>query len=164
MEVNRLFFAKFALFSAQILCMILCIWSLLVTKVIAAMPDTAESIYIWPVQQGTVIGEYRPDHSGIDISGAMGTPIYAARSGIVSHLECDHLLGYSIMLQHYDGSRSLYAHNRRLLVKVNQTVHQGEIIALLGNTGSSPQPNLHFEIHDKGDRPINPLLLLPHRP
>ena len=103
-------------------------------------------------------------HKGIDVANNVGTPIVAARAGRVAFSGWhEGGYGYLVTLAHPDGSRSLYAHNSRLTVKVGQEVQQGELIAHMGSTGRSTGPHLHFEIHPPGSGAINPLQLLPPR-
>jgi murein DD-endopeptidase MepM/ murein hydrolase activator NlpD len=71
--------------------------------------------------------------------------------------------GYLVELRHPDGSRSRYAHNSRILVRVGQVVNQGTVISQMGSTGRSTGPHLHFEILPPGRGAVNPLQFLPAR-
>jgi murein DD-endopeptidase MepM/ murein hydrolase activator NlpD len=103
-------------------------------------------------------------HKGIDIANNVGTPIVAAKEGVVSFSGWHSGgYGYLVTINHADGSRSLYAHNSRLLVQVGEPVEQGQPIAQMGSTGRSTGPHLHFEIHPAGRGAVNPLALLPQR-
>jgi murein DD-endopeptidase MepM/ murein hydrolase activator NlpD len=103
-------------------------------------------------------------HKGIDVANNVGTPIVAAKSGRVTFSGWDDGgYGYKVLVQHEDGSQSLYAHNSRLAVRVGQTVEQGQLVSYMGSTGRSTGPHLHFEIHPPGRGAINPLQLLPPR-
>jgi len=103
-------------------------------------------------------------HKGIDIANNVGTSIVAAKEGVVSFSGWHSGgYGYLVSISHADGSRSLYAHNSRLLVQVGETVAQGQPIAQMGSTGRSTGPHLHFEIHPPGRGAVNPLALLPQR-
>jgi murein DD-endopeptidase MepM/ murein hydrolase activator NlpD len=103
-------------------------------------------------------------HRGIDMANNVGTPILAARTGrVVFSGWHDGGYGYLVTLQHPDGSRSLYAHNSRLMVSNGQEVRQGTVIALMGSTGRSTGPHLHFEIHPPQSGAVDPLSLLPPR-
>lgn len=119
--------------------------------------------FVWPTR-GTITQEYRQGHRGIDIAGAMGTPILAAKGGEVVYAEWDSLgLGNAIKLKHADGTYTVYGHNQRLWVRKGQRVQQGEAIAAMGSTGNSTGPHLHFELR-LGDRPrrwLDPLDRLP---
>lgn len=119
------------------------------------------SLWQWPVS-GKVERYFSSDglSKGLDISGAIGTPIHSARAGQVIYAG-SRLKGYGklIIIRHDDVYLSAYAHNRVILVEEGQAVKQGDIIAELGMTGTQ-SPRLHFEIRRAG-KPINPLELLP---
>ena len=66
-------------------------------------------------------------------------------------------------MSHADGESTRYAHNSRLLVKKGQVVPQGARISLMGSTGRSTGPHLHFEIRRSGGAAVNPLSKLPTR-
>ncbi|MEB3320262.1 MAG: M23 family metallopeptidase [Cyanobium sp.] len=123
--------------------------------------------WIWPTQGVFTSGygwRWGRMHRGIDVANNVGTPILAARTGrVVFSGWHDGGYGYLITLEHPDGSRSLYAHNSRLMVSNGQDVRQGTVIALMGSTGRSTGPHLHFEIHAPGDGAANPLQFLPPR-
>lgn len=96
-------------------------------------------------------------HIGVDIAGENGTPVRATADGIVVFAGWTNNMGYVIILQHEFGFSSLYGHNERNLVDVLQKVKKGEVIALLGDTGTiSSGPHLHFEIWKNG-QPQDPL-------
>lgn len=87
----------------------------------------------------------------VDISNSVGTPIYAAADGVVEKAGWNNGgYGYMVEIRHIDGSLTRYAHNSRILVRIGQQVRQGETIALMGSTGFSTGPHLHFEIHKAG--------------
>ena len=96
-------------------------------------------------------------HDGIDIAGKKGTKIRAAEAGRVVHSD-DSLAGYGhmVILKHASVYSTVYAHNRRNLVKVGQFVQRGEVIAELGDPGQTTAPHLHFEVRRDG-RPADPL-------
>ncbi|MCX7204692.1 MAG: M23 family metallopeptidase [Proteobacteria bacterium] len=89
-------------------------------------------------------------HEGIDFVGDSGTPIMAAASGKVSFAALHPQYGNMIDLDHGNGITSRYAHASKLAVKVGEQVNAGQTIALLGSTGRSTGPHLHFEIRYKG--------------
>lgn len=95
------------------------------------------------------------NHYGVDWATPTGTTIYASSGGTVTRAGWSSSYGYCVYIQHPDGVETRYAHNSRLLVKVGQTVKQGEAIALSGNTGDSFGAHLHFEIRVNG-KPIDP--------
>jgi LysM repeat protein len=125
------------------------------------------STWIWPTTGVFTSGygwRWGRMHRGIDMANNVGTPIMAARTGkVVFSGWHDGGYGYLVTLQHPDGSRSLYAHNSRLMVSKGQDVRQGTVIALMGSTGRSTGPHLHFEIHPPGDAAVDPLSVLPPR-
>lgn len=98
----------------------------------------------------------RKFHTGIDISGSKGTPVYATGNGIV--VQKGYCSGYGnfIEIQHTGGFRSFYAHLNRTLVNVGDPVGMGKHIAYVGNTGLSTGYHLHYEIR-KGNYFLNPL-------
>lgn len=101
-------------------------------------------------------------HGGIDIAAASGTPVRAARAGVVSRAEWGGAYGYVIYLEHGDGSQTRYAHLSRFVVEVGSVVAQGQAIGEVGSTGASTGPHLHLEIRFSG-RSVDPLGYLPRR-
>ncbi|NOX36164.1 MAG: peptidoglycan DD-metalloendopeptidase family protein [Calditrichaeota bacterium] len=109
---------------------------------------------------GFISQEYSPPtHYGVDIVAAEGTPIQAAADGIVLFSGWTYHDGNVLILQHDRGYFTYYKHNLRNLVFPHQIVKQGQVIALLGNSGESSGPHLHFEIW-RGGFPIDPLKLV----
>ena len=100
-------------------------------------------------------------HKGIDILAPQGTPIVAAKSGVVIY-EGNSIPGYGnlIIIDHGKGLATLYGHHKKNLVRVNQNVRQGETIALVGMTGRATAPHLHFELR-KNTVAIDPMPYLP---
>ena len=95
-------------------------------------------------------------HNGLDISARMGSPIIAPADGVVSSIGKDYGFGTLITISHGYGLKTKYAHLSKVLVKNGQAVKRGQKIALMGNTGRSTGPHLHYEVHLKGV-PVNPL-------
>lgn len=95
-------------------------------------------------------------HKGIDITGRLNDPIYAAKSGKVVY-SGEGLRGYGklIIIKHDETFLSAYAHNHTLLVKEGDQIQQGAQIAKMGNT-DSPSVKLHFQIRKNG-QPVDPL-------
>jgi len=97
----------------------------------------------------------RAFHSGIDFPAPQGTPIYASAGGKVVVAGWHHDYGNKIEIDHGNGLVSRYAHAYKLLVKVGDVVSPGQKIALVGTTGRSTGPHLHFEILENGQF-VNP--------
>ncbi|SFH31408.1 Peptidase family M23 [Desulfotomaculum arcticum] len=129
----------------------------------------AEGVYIWPSAAsdyvtsffGTrlhpVLGIYKT-HNGIDIGAGYGTAILAAADGVVTTAAYD-AGGYGnyLIIDHGNGNMTLYAHMSQMSAGVGQTVKQGQTIGLVGSTGLSTGPHLHFEVYVGGTR-VDPLL------
>ena len=95
-------------------------------------------------------------HQGVDFAGTAGTRVLAVADGIVSHAGLDGGYGRLVEITHGNGYVTRYAHNAKLLVEAGQTVKRGDPIALMGSTGRSTGPHLHFEVLRDG-KPVNPL-------
>ena len=115
----------------------------------------------WPVRGKIILGfGKRPDgghNDGINVSVPMRTDIHAAEAGRVAYAG-NELKGYGnlVLIRHADGWVSAYAHADQLLVRPNDEVRRGQVIAKAGMTGSVDQPQLHFELR-QGSRPVDPL-------
>lgn len=96
-----------------------------------------------------VDGEYK-FHNGVDIGGQMGEPIGAFAAGTVEYIGENDDHGLYLQIDHGNGVKSFYAHCSKLLVSQGQTVAAGETVALVGSTGVSTGPHLHFEIKCAG--------------
>ena len=95
-------------------------------------------------------------HYGVDIGAPAGSAVLAARDGTVLYAGSAYRgYGKLVILDHGDGYRTLYAHNRQLLVRAGRSVRRGDIIARVGSSGNATGPHLHFEIR-KNDRPLDP--------
>ena len=94
-------------------------------------------------------------HSGVDLAGSEGTPIYAARSGTVTTATYNGTCGYYVTINHGDGYSSSYLHMTGYTVKVGQKVSRGQVIGYMGSTGVSTGPHLHFSIYYNGST-VNP--------
>jgi murein DD-endopeptidase MepM/ murein hydrolase activator NlpD len=102
-------------------------------------------------------------HTGLDIEAPIGAPVMAAADGVVALVATStdghgHTTGYGtyIMIAHARGYYTLYAHLSKALVSAGQLVHQGQVVGLVGVTGNSTGPHLHFEIRLNG-RFLDPL-------
>ncbi len=89
-------------------------------------------------------------HKGMDISTRMNAPIVAPADGIVSKVYYDRGYGRILVLKHGYGIKTRFAHLNKVLVKKGQYVKRGETVALVGNTGRSTGPHLHYEVHLNG--------------
>ncbi|MBV6494138.1 MAG: hypothetical protein LDLANPLL_02164 [Turneriella sp.] len=85
-------------------------------------------------------------HSGIDIGAMMKTPIHAAADGIVAFAGNAGSYGNMVLLRHKNGLFTVYGHASKLIAKKGQFVKRGQKIALVGSTGASTGPHLHFEV------------------
>jgi murein DD-endopeptidase MepM/ murein hydrolase activator NlpD len=135
-----------------------------IEKLIASIPAIQPVDFHDLRRIGSLFG-YRTDpfykvskfHEGIDFAAAVGTPIYATGDGIVS-VAAYNSGGYGneIEINHGFSYETKYAHLSKIKVKVGQRVKRGEIIGLMGNTGKSTAPHLHYEVHKAGI-PVNPI-------
>ncbi len=93
-------------------------------------------------------GLHGPGHRGIDIGAPKGTPIYAAAGGVVliAHPGWSGGYGNMVILQHTNGTKTLYGHMSKIGTHTGDSVKQGEIIGYVGSTGHSTGPHLHFEV------------------
>lgn len=105
------------------------------------------------------ITKVRAFHTGLDIAAPLGTKIKAAYNGTVSRTGEDSRSGKYIYLSHSNGLETLYCHCSSILAEKGAKIRQGETIALVGSTGWSTGPHLHFEIHKNGER-IDPMPFL----
>ena len=131
------------------------------------LPPTGSG-YQWPLPAGnlklTSAFGYRMhpidlvphSHTGIDVAAAGGTPIYAAKGGQVIMSVYGSGVNWSygnfVVIDHGDGTTTLYAHMSRRAVSEGQLVSQGQTIGYVGNTGNSKGNHLHFEVRVNGQR------------
>ncbi len=92
------------------------------------------------------IKKVNKEHDGVDIDSSKGDPILASAAGIVEFSGYSNGYGYNVIIDHGNGYRTLYAHSSKLLVKKGDRIDKGQKIALVGSTGLSTGPHLHFEI------------------
>jgi murein DD-endopeptidase MepM/ murein hydrolase activator NlpD len=134
--------------------------------------------FIWPEPHAQISQPFGPTalvleppydgyphfHTGIDLVEPFGSPIYAADDGVVA-LVGNSSTGYGryVVIAHSGGLDTLYGHLSLALVKVGQSVSQGQPIGLEGSTGNSTGPHLHFELRIN-QRPVDPRLYLPPGP
>lgn len=111
-----------------------------------SIPSPITSLFGWRVHP--IFGDRR-FHTGTDLGAPEGTPVIATQDGEV-HV-ADYLGGYglTVILRHAEGSlETRYAHLSRILVRPGETVKQGEVVGLVGSTGNSTGPHLHFELRE----------------
>jgi murein DD-endopeptidase MepM/ murein hydrolase activator NlpD len=102
-----------------------------------------------------ILKEYR-HHDGIDLTAPGGTNIYATADGVVVQARyTSGGYGRKILIDHGFGYKTLYAHCQKILVEPGQRVKRGEVIGLIGNTGLSVRPHLHYEVW-VNNRPVDP--------
>ncbi len=119
---------------------------------------------IWPIS-GPITSEFgwrthpifgtSRFHSGLDIGGDYGMPIYAAASGTVIYAGWISGYGNAVIIDHGGGVTTLYGHNESLTVGEGESVAQGQVIAMCGSTGNSTGPHCHFEVRENGE-PVSP--------
>ncbi|NLI11582.1 MAG: M23 family metallopeptidase, partial [Peptococcaceae bacterium] len=113
----------------------------------------------WPLA-GVITSPFGPrdgkQHEGIDIAAEEGTPVRATAAGRVVFAGPRGTYGLAVIIDHGDGTRTLYAHCSKLLVAEGSSVDTSTVIALSGNTGRSTGPHLHLEVLKNGV-PLNPL-------
>ncbi len=125
--------------------------------------------WTWPTSGGVasgfgqrlhpILGYYRM-HTGLDIGGAHGQAIWAAREGIVSRVGWNGGYGNTVVIGHGDGVTTLYAHMSGFAVGTGEYVGAGQLIGYVGSTGLSTGPHLHFEVRINGS-PVDPRPYLP---
>ena len=94
-------------------------------------------------------------HQGVDIRGPLGSDVKATAEGTVLVQNYDKVNGRYIVLDHGNGFRTKYGHLKKSLVQKGDTVERGQVIGLVGNSGRSTGPHVHYEIH-YGDKIVNP--------
>lgn len=119
---------------------------------------------IWPIS-GPITSEFgwrthpifgtARFHSGLDIGGDYGMPIYAAAGGTVIYAGWISGYGNAVIIDHGGGVTTLYGHNDSLNVSEGENVAQGQVIAMCGSTGNSTGPHCHFEVRENGE-PVSP--------
>lgn len=125
-----------------------------------------------PVANGFIDSYYGPRtdpftgghefHTGLDIDASAGTPITSVARGIVSFAGVRNGYGNVVEVDHGNGYLTRYAHAEKLLVHVGEPVRTGQVLALVGSTGRSTGPHVHFEVWYR-DKVINPLAFVQAR-
>lgn len=109
----------------------------------------------WGLRTHPITG-VKTHHAGIDIPGAEGTPIFAAMDGVVMHAGSMGGYGNAVMIAHGGGIETLYGHMSKINVRLGAKIKKGEKIGLMGSTGQSTGPHLHFEVRVNG-QDVDPL-------
>jgi len=121
---------------------------------------TGSLVFIWPSTERYLSGfDYSPEtnHFAIDIAGQQGNPIFAADHGVVVYAGWnDYGYGEMIVIDHGSGWQTLYAHLSQINVSCGQEVMKGDTIGLMGSTGKSTGPHLHFEMRSDEFGRVNP--------
>lgn len=104
-------------------------------------------------------GQARSPHSGLDIAADSGTPVVAAADGKITLADDLYFNGKTIFVDHGQGLITMYCHLSELNVAEGDTVLQGETIGLVGSTGRSTGPHLHWSVSLNGNR-VDPLMML----
>jgi len=117
----------------------------------AKSDDASDGTLLWPVRNGQHVRGYGSGrhayHLAIDIAGPRGAPVLAAASGVVGYAGNQmHGYGNLLILVHEGGRATFYAHNQRILVVPGERVTRGQPVAVLGSTGNSLGPHVHFEL------------------
>jgi murein DD-endopeptidase MepM/ murein hydrolase activator NlpD len=121
--------------------------------------------YRWPLDAGLVTSEFGQRrgtaHQGLDIAADRNVPVYAAAEGEVIYADSK-LGGYgnAVIVRHDQKTTTLYAHNSTLKIKAGEKVRVNQVVALLGSSGRSTGPHLHFELREN-ERPLDPRAYLP---
>ena len=133
------------------------------------LTNPSQAGMIWPTQgrlssgfgyrRHPILG-YSRLHAGLDIGNASGTSIWSAAGGTVIHAGWRGGYGNAVIVDHGSGIATLYAHMSQILVSVGTNVARGDPVGLMGSTGLSTGPHLHFEVRVGGNA-TDPLLYLP---
>ena len=105
------------------------------------------------------IKKVRSFHTGTDMACPTGTPIYAAMGGTVTYTGVSSVFGNYVIVSHPNGYQTLYAHMSKILVKKGQSVGQETKLGLVGSTGYSTGPHLHFTVYKNG-KVVDPMTVL----
>jgi murein DD-endopeptidase MepM/ murein hydrolase activator NlpD len=117
--------------------------------------DSSDGTLLYPVYEGRHVRGYGSGrnayHLAVDISGARGSNVLAAAPGIVGYVG-NEMSGYGnlLIIVHAGGRATFYGHNDRILVLPGERVAQGQPVAVLGSTGNSEGPHVHFELVYQG--------------
>ena len=108
-----------------------------------SVPAPITSLFGWRIHP--ITGDRR-FHSGTDLGAALGTPVLAANTGVVEMADWVGGYGLTVVINHTNAQQTLYGHMSQILVQPGQAVQKGTVIGLVGSTGNSTGPHLHFEM------------------
>ena len=94
-------------------------------------------------------------HKGVDFAGKNGSDVVSVAAGVVTWAEDRYGYGQLVEINHGNGYKTRYGHNSELKVKLGDVVKKGQVIALMGSSGRSTGPHVHFEVY-KNNRPVDP--------
>jgi len=109
------------------------------------IPDIVPVIGQYVVSQG-----FKEGHPAVDLAASLGVQVVSAATGEILEVKEDKYFGNMIVIDHLNGIMTVYAHLAKTLVEENDIVKKGMAIGLVGNTGNSTGPHLHFEILNNG--------------
>lgn len=107
--------------------------------------------------RGWISSGLTPQHLGVDIAARQGQPVMAAADGIVQFAGWDDYFGKKLIIKHGERYKTVYGHCDKLLVQEMQPVRCGQVVALVGSSGKSTGPHLHYELHHDG-KIVDPLV------
>lgn len=135
------------------------------TKVIEQQNKLAHTPTIWPVESRTITSPFgmRRDpfsftmvyHSGLDIGAKSGTTVHSTAAGTVSTTGYDSYHGNNVIIDHGDGLKTWYMHLSKIEVDKGEEITKGQEIGLVGSTGRSTGPHLHYEVL-KDNKSVDP--------
>ncbi len=130
------------------------------TGPVPANASAGSGRFVWPTT-GYITQAFKPLHPALDIAGRIGLDVKASDSGyVVAAGWSDAGYGNYVVIDHKNGFQTLYGHLSRILVNAGDPVSKGTVIGLMGSTGRSTGPHLHFEVHQNGIQ-RNPFSYLP---
>ena len=124
-------------------------------EVLQALKDNLQELdFGKPLTEGIITSRYGwrslGYHYGLDIANAVGTPIHACESGVVTFAGWSGSYGYLVKVQHTGGYETYYAHCSKISAEVGDEVAKGDTIAFVGSTGRSTGPHVHLEVRYNG--------------
>jgi len=127
-----------------------------VVKNIVAPKTQSTGKMHWPTTSHRITQYYHWRHHGLDLAAPIGTPLFAADSGVVERAGWNRGYGNNIVINHGGGKKTRYAHMHKFYVSAGQSVSRGQTIGEMGSTGWSTGPHVHFEVMINGVK-YNPL-------